>query len=334
MIVTSNTSSFRLGQVDRITDEESQELQESQGLSASRTNSSRVFPAVDRNTVPEINVFDETALTQELLGQKYRFNKYSLKFANPESEGRFHSYSLRLQSAESLIFTTIVPILFYVYQFTVRLLQTINASNQHRQYLYALIALDMVTGLAALTYVVALKRWEKNYKNLSYEVHTVDFDDSLRDYIHKSNFVVTIGAFFSICANLFLSLYLVAIVARGVCYSGCLENFPMATLFAVVYLPLHFSVFVGHQWFVTVINYSVSVLSCGIAYSYRFDTTNYGGMGGISHAAVLFALWFVILYVVQYLRVRGFRDRELLVALVSEGERETFNSLLSLFQDV
>jgi hypothetical protein len=307
----------------------------SEGAQGTTVNG-RVFPVVDVNTASEINIFDERALTQELLGQKYHFNKYSLKFANSESEGRFHSYSLRLQSTGFVIFTTVLPVLFYVYQLSARLEQVINASpnDGRRKYLYALIALNMVTGLFALAYVVALKRWERNYKSLSYEVHTAEFDASLRDYINRSNFVVTIGAVFSIFATLFLALYFVAIVACGECYSGCLENFPIFTGFGIVYLPLHFSVFVGHQWIVTVVNFIVSVSSFGVAYHLRFDITNYGGFGGVVHASVLFALWFVILYCVQYMKMRGFRDRELLVALVSEGERETFNSLLSIFQDI
>jgi hypothetical protein len=155
--------------------------------------------------------------------------------------------------------------------------------------------------------------------------------DGHRNFVKRGKLLGMLGNISAIHVMLNCGIYMIVRVISGVCYTGCIRNFPLIVAIAVLLMPLFLSVLMGCKWWVAVILEVISISSLFISHFLHFATPNVNSM---LQSLILFIVYIIGLYSIHYSKACAFKQRENLMRLVSEEAIGEITDLLNVFTPI
>lgn len=282
------------------------------------------------------------------LKRSLKFSKFTLHFYDPVYEDRFQSYLLRQISPNSIFTIITLPAIINMNVLTYRLFGDIeHVSEADTVYIYCLMVFFLLTQLIVGYCNYTIKIWANNHGKTSVEADfPVKDDDEERGdripvHIRTPYFLLAyrtafVGNCADILSTLCIGLYVIWRTYTGYCYGGCYGNFPMFTAGALFYVPMHFTLIKCCKYWVTITMILISLITLLISIFILFA----GGVGvdssdtAFSTVAQLVSACLIIFiaeYVVQYMRVVSFCQREILTQIVTDEERKCLHDIIHIW---
>jgi len=266
------------------------------------------------------------------ISEEIKFDNIFLSFRSKKYEIKYQCFLLKYLSPDFFIYAVALPHSIYTSIFTLRL-RTDIISNIYVGYAYAMLIFGILTVILNLQYARWLKRWSDSYKSvhlggqISFETEGGTSINSV--YVQQALKLSKYGIFVVTISVLYLCMYVVYRVSTGVCYADCFNNFPLLTTFFAALLPLHITIVMFIKWKTTLILQAMSFIFTSIAYFIRYKPV----LSNIIGYLIIIGIWvltFLSQYVIQYSRINDFKNREILMNLICDNQRESLLEIANL----
>ena len=266
------------------------------------------------------------------ISEEIKFDNLFLSFRSKKYEIKYQCFLLKYLSPDFFRYAIALPHLVYTAIFIMRIRNDI-ISNIHVGYAYTMFVSGILTVILNVQYARWLKRWNDSYKSvhlggqISFETDEGTSINSV--YVQQALKLSKYGIFVVIISVLYFCMYLVYRVSTGVCYVDCFNNFPLLTTFLAALLPMHITIVMFIKWKTTLLLQSMSFIFISIAYFIRYKPV----LSNIISYLIIIGIWlltFVSQYVIQYSRINDFKNREILMNLICDNQRESLLEIANL----
>jgi hypothetical protein len=251
------------------------------------------------------------------------FDSYLLYFKNVSTHNRFIESMFKRFSLKIIFTHLILPGSAYTAFMSYQLISWLLNSSKYKVLVYTTLCLIALLAMVQPIYLHHLRDWLNRRQSIAIEANKfIDFKSSKRIPAasqHDTNRLVKLSNLISILLTLIIVCYESFRVISLVCAVGCYGKIRVLGILRLWFLPFLVSTLSSSNWRTHIFCEIISKLSLFVQFYIN---------GELSDHPVLFIVYYVIsiyfwelcVYYLYYIHLQGFRQREMIMTVVSEKE--------------